>query len=320
MSALTIESTEFDTIDWGPNDVLLFAVGYESRSTHLPRKLTSFPGRLVGAAFDQRHVLSYDRNRGWADSQGISVWEGADSGFRRWVRSVLPIGNNCRVGVDISSLSRDRIGVVVFEGLSWLSDIPHSDHREICFFYCPGKFTVEMLSQGSAPLAEAQLLEGYEGMLTDPDLPLTALVGLGLEAGRALGAIELLEPDSVAVLVPEGIDPRFGEAVRDCNRGLLEGRASTAPFVYDLMRPVLLVEELQRRVRGIMRRGRAVFVPLGPKLFALCCCVVSSMECQRIPIWRFTGGQLDEAAECLAAGPVVGLSLVAAGYGEDLWP
>lgn len=318
MSALIIRSAEFDAIEWQPADVFLFTVGYEARSSHLARKLTSFPGRLVGATFDQRHVLSYGSNRAWAESQRISVWEGADVEFRTWFRSVLPVGKNRRVGVDISSLSRDRIAVVVREGLSWLSDLPAGQHRELLFFYCPSAFTVEMLSQGSSPLAEAQLLEGYEGMLTDPDLPLTALVGLGLEAGRALGAIELLEPDSVAVLVPEGIDPEFGKAVRSCNRGLLEGRASTAPFVYQLMRPVLLVEELQRRARGIMRRGRPVFVPLGPKLFALCCCLVSTMEAQRIPIWRFTGGQLDEAAECFAAGPVAGLSLVCRSNGEDI--
>src|SRR5262249_8833739 len=159
-----------------------------------------------------------------------------------------------------SSFSRDRLGALLS---LLLNATQRGDVEELRILYAPAAFSTALVPDSPTLIGSAELLGGFEGPLVDPDRAVTAIVGLGYEPGRALGAVELLEPQRTVLLRPVGVDSRYDKQVAKVNAALLGGHGGSVPLEYDVLQPRVLLEELRRLLRGISTYERAVLVPLG---------------------------------------------------------
>ena len=294
-------------------DVLLFPVGYEERSVAIARMLVDRV-RLLGIGFGSRKELSFDDNLSWVRSTRAEYLELPEVSFFSWLQA-LPanLPPSCRrLAIDISSFSRDRLGALIVSAVDWLGGAA-AGSREVALVYSPGKFSQALYLAAQADLiSSAELLPGFEGDFVEPDSPLTVILGLGYEPGRALGVIELLEPQRIVAFVPRGDEREFDRRVEKANRALLDPGSGVARYSYDVSRPDLLFEEMSRLVSSIGLRGRCVLVPLGPKLFAAVACLVGLLAQPRPPVWRVSGAGSSNALQSVASGKLHGLTVSAA--------
>ncbi len=302
-SVLAVQNAEFVTL--GQLDLLLFAVGFETRATYIAKRSACHVDALIGLGFPERHVIAYDNNAEWAKAAASEFHELDDDAFRDWA-SNFPLPMAGRVGIDVSSFSRDRIGALIKRLFTWTGE---AGEREFVILYSPGRFSRRALRAARVNLGSAELLPGYEGMVVDPELALTAIVGLGYEPGRALGAIEVLEASLATAFLPIGIDPEYEIHVRRANEALLKSDGVVVQLPYRVLDPSTLFEEIARLIVGTSRTGRCVLVPLGPKIFAAVACVAALDVVPQTPVWRVSGGQSELPIDSAPEGPIVAVRM-----------
>ena len=176
---------------------------------------------------------------------------------------------------------RDRLGAIIW---SIVSEVPHAEVAEVDLIYAPAAFR-RPRRVDLQPSVRASLIDHFEGWSADPSLPTRAIVGLGYEPGRAVGAIEFLEPSLIDFFIPKGFDPRYEECVRRSNDGLLASSDAVSSFAYTLREPHRLMTRLLSVVEGGARAGyRPLLLPLGPKIYAAGAFVASALAEERVPV------------------------------------
>ena len=110
-----------------------------------------------------------------------------------------------RVGVDFSSLTRIRIALI-FEALRQIA----ADMKVVVsvdWYYAIARFSKAPI--GFVPnLVAEPVSPAFAGWVTEPERDTVAIVGLGYEQDKALGAVELVQPSQTWALRPVSIDPR----------------------------------------------------------------------------------------------------------------
>jgi hypothetical protein len=293
-------------------DLLIHAVGYEARSRFIAESLADVTRRRVGLGFMSREVLSFQENRLWTISNGGEFIDLDNEQFSQWMESELnaALVDAESVALDVSSFSRDRLGVLV--RAVWIA-VEDGRISRADILYAPAEFDAGTTWLEDDAVASAELLTGFEGSWSDPERPLTSIVGLGYEPGRALGALELLEGEAAVAFVPRGVDRRYDQRVEAVNAGLLEHGAAVTVRRYNVLDGVWLCDELLRLLQGVAVHGRAALVPLGPKLFAAACCAVSlDHRSGGAAIWRISGREGEPAVPRSAIGSLSGFRLALA--------
>jgi hypothetical protein len=289
-------------------DGFLCSLGFERRARsiaeHLPRATHS-----AAIGFPSQQTLSYAENAAFFAAAGFERQTLDAHEFHPWVaewlRSVLAtcVGHPCRVGVDVSSMTRLRIAAVV----EAVAQTDGSADLEVDFLYAPEAY------HEPSPPADATLTIGpvssyFAGWSLDLELPLIAIVGVGYELEKAAGAIEYVEPQETVVFVPEGRDSRFSLKVAEANVGLW-AEGATSPVTYPLNDPFVTLARLDAATAGVLRRGRPLLLPMGPKIFALVCMVVAALHEPDVAVWRVSAGELERPVDRHADGTVFGLSV-----------
>lgn len=289
-------------------DALLFSIGYEARSVHIAKHSVTAK-ELVGCTFRQNRVLAFDDNRSWADRHGVKVVDdvgGTD--FIAWIAAWLEsICDHCdhvaNVAIDISSMSRLRIAAVVDACRMLRSPA----ELRVTFLYAPAKFhsspTGDYVIKYSDPV-----LETFSGW-HDPARPTAAIVGLGYELERGIGAIENLEPAEAWAFAPLGSDARYREEMRRANELLWELLPSGRCIDYHVYRPFDCFVRLESLTHGLLRNRGVVLIPLGPKIFALTSLLVSCLH-PEAAVWRVSSGGSGQPTEAEAVGELVGIVAV----------
>jgi hypothetical protein len=175
---------------------------------------------------------------------------------------------------------------------------------------------VYAVAEWSPPAAEPEpmvtagaVLPLFAGWSDRPELPTVAIVGLGYEPDKAVGAYEYLEATGVWVFLPYGTDPRYEHAIANANRTLLNQVPNDRRIDYRVDQPVSCFGTLEAVTYGAMTSSRPVLLPFGPKIFTLCALLVACLR-RDVPVWRISTGQLGTAMDRVASGKVVGLRAV----------
>ncbi len=288
-------------------DLAVFTVGYERRSSYLWRM--GLRGReSMGFAFNAQRVFSTDENLALAISGGATVLErppGADLSADL-VTAVGQVSGSraLRVAVDISSMTRRRLASVLLT-----ADALADSGRpvQVDFFYCPAEYQPADPSPSSA-MEAGPVLPEFAGRLRSVSLPVGAVIGLGYEPQRALGAFELLEPSRAWSFRPYGGPERYGTDVLSANRPLLEILGSEAVFDYDVSAGADLLYALDSFVFALESEYRLVLIPMGPKIFALSCLLLGlGSDRSRPAVWRIGERVYDTARDVREDGSIVGI-------------
>lgn len=289
-------------------DVLIATCGYESRASSVAKEHVT----------DVEHVFSYTypnhRGHNFADNLQFFTLIGdvrhpsTAAEFAMELRddlsAVVKPGARMRVAVDISSFDRERLGSVVrvLEELGGINEV------SVSFVYALASFDSHAEDVDTTILVNGPL-EGFEGWTGNPSSPVACVMGLGFENLVALAALETLEPSRTIAFIPQSDDDRFHERVRRDNASLI-GSVPGDLVPYDLDSPFDALHGVEGVVHALLDDYRVALVPLGPKLFALCCLLVAREYRDRVAIWRVSADQGGEVEDRSPTGRVSTLEVL----------
>lgn len=309
-----LEATTLDALNGSAYDWMLASVGYEPRATAVATALVR-DGRGTAVGFPTGHVLAYDDNAETFNDLGMEVLERGDDEFPAVVADLLArsaVGElrddgrrRPRLAVDVSSMTRTRIAAVV----QALAELPAGAQIGVDFLYAPATFR-EPEAPPPAILRRDPVSGFFAGSLAMGDS--TVMIGLGYEQHKAASTIEDFGPSRVVAFVPEGEDERFLEAVLVANAGVLEGPLRPDEERYRLDDPYATMQRLEALCFDALYRDdprMPVLVPLGPKIFAVCCLLVGALHVEDVAVWRVSYWELEPPVAAEAAGAVYGLKV-----------
>jgi hypothetical protein len=302
-----------NAIDIGKSyDLLLIALGYETRSSHLLR-LGMNARKIVAIPFDTNREGAFESNRRIAESRQAEFAAPTTESISATVTDAVAaavdgvgVGRECNISVDISSFTRSRLARIV----NALHSSSQSSGRELVvdFFYSPAEF-VPPTEGSQARLSMSPIGAGFAGTLRRSDLPLAVIFGLGYEPQQALGAYEMLEPSSTWAFFPQGIDDRYSELVTHANGHILQIAENARVVPYSLDVPASLYQSLESLVFSLSSESRVLLLPMGPKIFGLACLLVAIGEGSWRPaVWRVGQAEHVDIRDAIEQGPVTSLT------------
>ncbi len=310
---LTVAPAEASTISSDYYDLFLSFVGYETRSRYVSETFSPAGARLSACGFSDRHVLSFEENCRCLVAAGYTYSEPNDTLFEEWVKALLreciSEKTTLRIGIDISSVSRLRLAITLLGLVELSKQVP----LEAVFWYAVGAFS-EPQWEPEPMISAGPVVPALAGWAPQAQLPTLAIVGLGYEPDKAVGALEYLEAADAWAFFPVGGDPRYEEWVMKANKYLIHEMPEHRLIKYRVDQPLATFTLLESAVSGAKQLGRVVVVPFGPKIFALSATIVGLMY-RDVAVWRVSSEQFGAPADRHASGEVVGLRV---GFGMPL--
>jgi hypothetical protein len=270
-------------------DLVLVALGYEARSRHLACSLQTSSGRRLALPFESDRVCSFEPNLKALKERNFEIFDMAESDVSTWWAEQLATAPRSapdmplRVCIDVSSLTRLRLAHLI-EAIS-KSGAAHS--LLVDFVYTVAQFSPPLASSETATIC-GPVSPFLAGWPSDPEKPLAAVLGLGYELEKAIGALEYLEPSRRVLVKPISRDSRFDKEVDSANQGLLSSGSNEDIFSYPIDQPTQCLELLDALVHAHKDEYRIIAVPFGPKIFALSCMLIACRYYPEIGIWRIS--------------------------------
>lgn len=290
-----------------PYDLFLATVGYEYRANYVSKKLKPKAKRKVACVFPDRHVGAFPRNRDWFVAANFDILSVKDIDIEKSSESFInDLGDNAsqRICVDISSISRLRLAALI----AALLRVSRKNQLVVDFIYAVAQWSAPARIPDTMASAGA-VLPIFAGWSNRPDLPTVAVIGLGYEPDRAVGAYEYLEATQVWTFCPNSADVRYDRDVGRANKTLLERVPEQHRVQYRVDGPYACFALLEAVVYGLLPGSRPVLLPFGPKIFSLCALLVACVH-RQVPVWRLSSGQLGKATSQKPSGQLVGLRAV----------
>jgi hypothetical protein len=287
-------------------DMFLGTLGYESRSTHLARNKLFHAKRNVALAFPEEDYASYLKNRDFLTGAGFEIVPNTPKSIGDVLEAAFASpaddGRFFSLLIDISSMSRPMLASLIYI----LSNMKRDRGIASTFVYLPAAFVKGSAEHPPVAVSEPVTPE-YAGWTAAPELPISAVVGLGYEHDLALGALEYLEPTAAWVFVPTGEDRRYDDAVKEANRNLGAMFSADRSMTYLVDRPMRVHAMLETLVYGLLQNSRPILIPFGPKIFSLCCMLVACNYAPDVTVWRVSGETLSRPGDREASGKIVTL-------------
>ncbi len=304
---------------------LVCSVGYETRSSFIPRSLQKRCGQIWAYGFETHQVIKFGENRSWLEAHGVyfqepepayqkhlsmQVHQLVDTWTKEAKNGSSP-SETLRLAVDISSMSRERLAKTILAILdetilTVLDDVGIA--IQIDWLYAPARFSAAELAE-DGPVSVNRAIAGFEGWTDDPTKPAVCILGTGLEGDLALGAIERLEPAETWGFTPKGYDVEYDAEFDRRNAQLLSSFGEGHLVQYAVDQPFATILQLDALVERLRSDYRVVIVPLGPKIFALASLLLARVF-EDLTIWRLSADYNRVPHDRVAAGPIVGLRTV----------
>src|ERR1039458_9770627 len=290
-------------------DLFLAAVGYEARARYMVQELVPNARRKVALAFSRDKVLDYSANLVYLSKAGYSIQELEDGEIESWFRNELisvtsDSDREIRLGIDISSLSRIRIATVFDVIRSLAAQIGRSVVTD--WYYSIARYSAP--PRGFVPIAVVgPVLPSFAGWTNEPERPLVAVVGLGYEEDKALGAVEHVQASAAWAMKPISLDPRYDVAVTLANRRFLDSVRPEQVMDYRVEQPIDCFGMLESVVYGLLKSFNVIVLPFGPKVFTLCSLLVAGVH-PTVSIWRVSAGGAERPVNRRASGRITCLT------------
>lgn len=289
-------------------DLVIVSVGYEWRSSYLVRR--GLRGKAsFGFTFEDCRVHSFPKNLELARMSDYEIIEPSAATYRRELRTCLEridrasrTTNPC-VAIDISSMTRVRLAHTVLEVLLYAEVVGPVD---VDFLYSPAAFSG--VPSAAGVLEAGPVVPELRGALRAASLPLGVVLGVGYEPQRAVGVYELLEPGKAWAFVPGSGHGEYDKAIADANRALYGLIDDDAILAYPLLSPATTFYTLDSFLYTASVDYRLVLIPMGPKLFVLCCYLAAlGLDGPSPAVWRVGETRYGDPLDISEDGPVVAL-------------
>jgi hypothetical protein len=282
----------------------VFAIGFEERSGFVARQYWERCERLIGIDLESPEFLSYDENLAWALEKKVERIRKSQLSLSRGNWFPEKSDSEMRILVDVSSMDRKTLSLVIFR---LLSD-SNASRTSIAFLYAPVKFIKP--PRTLVPIEYSGPVNELLGMQPrDPNSPIIMFLGLGYEIGLALGVVETFEPASVLAYIPRGTDKNFDREVYRANLPLFADGKYVSRIEYNISSPANAMIDLKDRFLSAKDRARIVFVPMGPKIFSAMAILCGYIFWPEVCVWRISSRISKENAQRYADGSITGFRL-----------
>ena len=305
-------NARIDVTNWCPTDMparydlAIATIGYEHRSSYFWRTAGSTAVSSFAFGFAQHEVLSFENNLDFYIKAGFSVHRPDGTQYRTAVEAALlasaPDRDVTRVVIDISSLTRDRIAVACecFEEHASKRAVEVDFVYYLAAFQRPGKRIKQNAYAGP-------VLPSFAGWWRYPELPVAAVIGLGYEEDKALGAVELLQiPEAIWTFTPESTVKEYDAELLIANSELLKRVPEDHRVTYTVEDPYRTYKGLAALRQSISDLYNVVLLPFGPKIFGLVSILVG-LAGHHTAVWRISAGIHAKPREAYAHGDPFGL-------------
>jgi hypothetical protein len=297
-------------------DAVVTTLGYEKRARHVAERFAPRSGQKYALGFKEQQVLSYSENREWYKAAGYVVEDLTDAEFidrfkeicarlDSTARAISRKGDSCCVTMllDISSLTRSRLAAVIDHLWSQTRCCAFS----VDFYYTLAQYDPPpqevLLNSHVGPVTPA-----FAGWTNDPDRGVAAVVGLGYEEDKALGAVEHVQAVEIWTYIPCSPISQYSTALAKANRTLLEAVSKDHQLSYTVSNPLNLYTELESLIYRLCQHRNVILFPFGPKIFALCS-ILAACSHPQAAVWRVSAEGLEDATDRLPSDFVFGLAV-----------
>jgi hypothetical protein len=295
--------------DTGDVDLLIFALGYEERSTSVAKAIRINSRQALALRFSGPPIHAFEENENWAASAGVTViqWEAENykADLRKTIAEVCS-GDTThaspKIAIDISSMSRSMMAEV------WAALLRARIAMHCIFLYSSARYDGAPLSFPPITINEP-ISSLFSAWPIEPQLPIELIVGLGYERGRAAAAIETFEATDITFFSPEGGDIEYASEIAEVNKTILRGSVGAPLVHYDVGNIFDTVARLSQFVSRSMSGSRSVIVPFGPKTFALAAMIAAISFPRRVSVWRMSGGTSDPTPNRISNGKISAVSV-----------
>lgn len=258
--------------DLSDDDILICALGYESRSYYLLEKniSTRNQSNTLIIYFDDLNkdclpsILLYKIDCLSLKIQTCSYLQG-DS-FQKFVLSFLEEvadgKTTKKVYIDYSSMPR-----------SWYCALPRiiedemkNCYLELCFLYVAGIYPEKYENYPTAGIDNLKLFSG--GALPRIDAQRTHLIALSYDIRRTQSLLSMLEPEFLIVCYAYDTSEKKAE-IENVNQDII--RRSSASIALPINDFVYILQKMNEIIREQTRNGQIIIIPDGPKplIFAM---------------------------------------------------
>lgn len=187
------------------------------------------------------------------------------------------------VFIDVSCLSRTNMGGI----FSAIKEAALVATVKLSVGYCLARYSPPPDNRNPANRKVSPVHPTFSGWTAGPYRPVDVVVALGYEKGKALGAVEYLEPSRRWIFVPNSPETKFLKAVKAHNRELTSGDVGVQ-IDYEVLRPRDTYFSLLSLVVGLLSEARPVLLPFGPRIFFAVSLLVA-MTVEEAAVWHVDG-------------------------------
>lgn len=288
MISLTI--SEFEQITVGepdvtgePFDVAVIGFGKSARHGYILSHLGKSAGILIATStgpIDEQNAKRFEKQFG---ALVVSLSH-AETLIRDFGATALAQAKSqISVFVDVSCLSRTNMGGI----FSAIKDVAQAVTVRLSIGYSLARYSPPPNTGNPANRKVSPVHPTFSGWTAGPYRPVDVVVSLGYEKGKALGAVEYLEPARRWIFVPHSPETKFLQTVKAHNRELTSGEGKVQ-IDYEVLRPRDTYFSLLSLVVGLLSEARPVLLPFGPRIFFAISLLVA-MTVEEAAVWHVDG-------------------------------
>ena len=270
---MIINNANFENFEFSPNDIYIFAFGYEHRSYYLYDKLTKrFPSisPVVFVLDDYEKYAHTSAKVREVQAQSYAIYynsyedaKGFQEKVLQIINSKLPESEKIRVHIDYSSMPR-----------SWYCKLPMllenilRENDAVCFWYTEGKYPPTYEEYPSAGIESFPLFSGKPSLQIDSNR--IHILGLGYDIIRSEAILSITDPNYlIACYAYNPNREGFLDSLKSVNSPILSRAAMTLSLhINDF---AFMVSKLCETANELLPIGDIILIPDGPKplIFAI---------------------------------------------------
>jgi hypothetical protein len=296
---MTVLISNVKTIESDNYDLFICSYGYESRSVEIAKSFEINAIRKLALGFDFGHVLAHSSAQDFYVRANWELFELSEDEFEDFIEKTLKEAKPSSLLIDISCFSRLRIAKIIC-AIHCFSEM-YSVEIIVDIAYSVASYTPPSID--FPPITNVgPIIPALAGWPSDPSKPISCLIGLGYDEGRAIGAAEYLEAAQLWLFRPIGFDNRFLASLNRANQSLIEKTGSNQVIDYRLDDPVSAYMQMHSLIWGLKSEARPLLLPFGPKIFAAIACAAAINFYPDVSVWRVSSGQLESPVDRTASG------------------
>lgn len=264
-------------------DVLIAVAGFESRCTYLSSKIDTsrIPTKILLSFTENRDILFRKYNEEQFAEWGFS-FKHVSTFDSKPIRQILDQvcltqpKKTLNILCDYSAMPK----IWYKEIINYFLELEEQlTHIRLWFSYSPASYSRAQTNTGKKYFSE-------EAPFVKPDKPITLILGLGYEKGKAEELLRRLDAQITFLFYADpALDDRFVKDVIENNKSLLDNITESNLIKYPIYDLNSITSSLTDVCLNFRLGNQLVLAPVGPKPFTLMCYILAARY-PDIKIWE----------------------------------